>query len=62
MAYWKKNAKDESLKWFNEAVTPSRPNRLQAPELRRLWSEAAKLLNQPGPDTSVPPKVSPAAK
>ena len=62
MAHWKKNEKDLAQKYFNEAVPLSRPQIAYDPTLRQIWAEAAKLLNQPGPDDVAPSKVPPAAK
>jgi hypothetical protein len=50
MAHWQLGEKDKASNWFNKAVDWAKRKAPGDTELRRLWSEAAKLLGVPGPD------------
>ncbi|MGO9468007.1 MAG: tetratricopeptide repeat protein [Isosphaeraceae bacterium] len=62
VAHWHKGNKREARSWFNNAVESMRQNPVENPEaeaeVRRLWTEAAELLGQPGP--AGPGRASPA--
>jgi tetratricopeptide (TPR) repeat protein len=49
MAHWQKGDKDEARTWFKKAVDWTKLNAPGDTEMRRLWSEAAKLLGTDGP-------------
>jgi serine/threonine-protein kinase len=55
MAHWQKGDKHEARKWFDKAVAWTKENRAWNSWNHHLfWSEAARLLGQPGQDTPSP--------
>jgi tetratricopeptide (TPR) repeat protein len=50
MIHWQKGEKEHSRPWFDKAVAWMKAQRSQGMYLRLLWTEAAGLLGQPGPD------------
>jgi tetratricopeptide (TPR) repeat protein len=49
MAYSRTGDKDKAREWFHKAVTQAKADAPDESDARRLWTEAAKLLGQPGP-------------
>ncbi|HEV3120832.1 MAG TPA: tetratricopeptide repeat protein [Isosphaeraceae bacterium] len=49
VAHWHKGDKDQARRWFDKAAGSAQQNESEDEDLRELWSEAAKLLGQPGP-------------
>jgi tetratricopeptide (TPR) repeat protein len=50
MIHWQKGEKEEARPWFDKAVAWMKAQRYQGMYLCLLWTEAAGLLGQPGPD------------
>jgi hypothetical protein len=55
LAHWKNGEKDEARKWFEKAVEWTREKAPRNDDLRRFWTEAAQLLDQPGPGALAAP-------
>jgi hypothetical protein len=49
MAHHQKGDRAEARKWFDKAVAWTKENDPKNIELRGFWTEAAKLVGQPGP-------------
>jgi serine/threonine-protein kinase len=54
MAHARKGEKDEAIRWFDKAVASTKEKAPDDAELRQFWTEAAKLLGRPGPETRRP--------
>jgi len=52
MAHHQKGDRAEARKWFDKAVAWTKENDPKNIELRGFWTEAAKLVGQPGPGAS----------
>ena len=53
LAHWQKGDKDQARTWFDKAVAWMRETQSpKNPLFRQLWTEAAELLGQPGPDAA----------
>jgi tetratricopeptide (TPR) repeat protein len=59
MARWQKGDTPEARTWFHKAVAWTKDNDPKNEELIQFWTEAAKLLGEPGPEPAA--KESPAA-
>ena len=49
MVYSRTGDKDKAREWFEKAVAQAKSDAPDESDARRLWTEAAKLLGQPGP-------------
>ena len=52
LAHWQRGEKDEARRRFDQGAMWMREREVKNPTPRRLWSEAAELLGQPGPDAA----------
>ena len=50
VAHWHKGDKNQAGTWFDKAAGAAKQNASENDELHELWTEAARLLGQPGPD------------
>jgi len=55
MALWQQGVKDRSRWFFEQAVSWTKENHPENADLPAIWSEAAKLLGQPGPSAAAAP-------
>ena len=59
MARRKSTPKDEARTWFHKAGPMSQGYDAKNAELRQFWTEAAVLVDKPGPDAPAPAPGSP---
>jgi hypothetical protein len=52
MALWQRGEKDKARTWFKKAAAWTDEKASKDTGLRRLWSDAAELLGQPGPNSA----------
>ncbi len=52
LAHWQQGDKDQSRKWFDKAVAWAKQKAPENIALRQLWTEAAQVLGQTGPDAA----------
>ena len=50
MSHWQRGERDEATGWFDLAIAQAEKQRSGDASVRRLWAEAAVLLDRPGPD------------